>query len=169
VKVDIRDLQEGENALSWEESPQDLLIDESELSFVGPIRTRMVVLKIGEAMSAAGETSFTLQLECARCLEAFQADCTASFSFIFQRDRPAAMAEDEDDALIWLDDKSEQVDLGGEVRDYILLEVPQGPVCSDACEGLCPVCGEKLGEGHVGCKSETVDPRWDALRALKEE
>ena len=168
MKVDICELQEGNNELLWEESPEELLIDDSELHFVGPIRTRMNVLKLGDALSANGETSFRLQLECARCLEAFQAGYSASFSFVFQKGRPETMTGDEDDALVWLDDKSEQLDLGSEVRDHILLEIPQSQVCSDSCEGLCPICGEKLEGQHCSCKKETVDPRWDALRALKE-
>lgn len=167
VIIDLRELQEGENEYRWEEAPEALHIEDVGQRFVGPIRTRMTVFKLGEALSAAGKSTFCLRMECDRCLEPFDLPLSAGFSFVFQKGRPASVKGDEDETLIWLDDRPEKLDLGDEVKDYIILEIPQHVLCSESCAGLCPLCGANLNLGRCTCKTETVDPRWEALRALK--
>ena len=127
----------------------------------------MTLFKMGDSLSAGGDVDFCLQSECARCLEPFDQQLRAHFQFLFQKGRPASMEGDEDEAIIWLDDAEGKIDLGEQVKDYILLEIPMGPVCSESCAGLCPTCGQNLNTGPCACKTETSDPRWEALRALK--
>jgi uncharacterized protein len=41
-------------------------------------------------------------------------------------------------------------------------------LCRDDCKGLCPQCG--VNRNHKSCEcGGTSDPRWDALRKLKNE
>ena len=169
MEIDLRDLQEGANEYTWEETPGDLHIEDPNLRFSGPIRTRSTLFKMGDSLSASGDMDFHLQMECARCLEPFNLGLSAHFNFILQKGRPDSMEGDEDEAIIWLDDKSGTIDLGEEVKDYILLEIPISPVCSESCAGLCPICGENLNTGRCACKTEISDPRWEALRALKDQ
>jgi uncharacterized protein len=43
------------------------------------------------------------------------------------------------------------------------------PLCRPDCQGLCVSCGKDLNLGACGCTRETIDPRWEALKALKEK
>ncbi|MDR0965827.1 MAG: DUF177 domain-containing protein [Myxococcales bacterium] len=53
-------------------------------------------------------------------------------------------------------------------REHLLLNLPMmGLVCSEGCKGLCSVCGEQLNERECGCDRKPMDPRWEALRAIK--
>ena len=52
-------------------------------------------------------------------------------------------------------------------REAISLEEPIAPLCAPDCPGLCIVCGERLGEGHVDHDGDDVDPRLAALRAFR--
>jgi uncharacterized protein len=61
----------------------------------------------------------------------------------------------------------DEVDLEPLVRDAVLLELPQAPLCSPTCLGLCPTCGKNLNEGPCGCE-RPQDPRWQSLDALRE-
>jgi uncharacterized protein len=79
------------------------------------------------------------------------------------------MNDDEDETLIWLDRSGDKVDLGKEIKDYILLEMPLNPLCKTSCEGLCPTCGENLNLTQCNCTTTRIDPRWEALRALKDQ
>lgn len=167
--INLRELQDGQNECQWEETPEELHIEAAGVPFFGPICSHMTVLKMGESLSASGESAFCLRTECVRCLQSFDLQLSVNYRFVFQKGRPASVTGDEDETLIWLDDRSEQLDLGTEVRDYILLEIPQSSLCSESCAGLCPHCGTDLNADRCTCKPETTDPRWEALRALKNE
>jgi len=45
----------------------------------------------------------------------------------------------------------DQLDLEPLVRDAVLLELPQAPLCGEGCQGLCPTCGADLNTGACGC------------------
>ena len=61
------------------------------------------------------------------------------------------------------------LDLSSWARDAIALELPDKILCRPDCAGLCPVCGRDLNEEpHVHEETE-ADPRWAALRSLRED
>lgn len=64
--------------------------------------------------------------------------------------------------------EGEEIDLEPLLRDQIILSVPFAPLCRPDCKGLCPVCGAELNVTTCSCAKGAVDPRWDALRQLKE-
>ena len=167
--VKLNELEEGTASLDWEETPEDLHIQDEDLQFSGPIKTRIEFVKLGESISATGRTNAVLRLECVRCLEPVSFSLSSDFKFVFQKNRPESMTDDEDETMIWLDESGDKVDLGEEIKDYILLEMPLNPLCKTSCEGLCPICGENLNQTQCNCSSARTDPRWEALRALKDQ
>ncbi|MFN7976446.1 MAG: DUF177 domain-containing protein [Acidobacteriota bacterium] len=58
-------------------------------------------------------------------------------------------------------------DLLALVREQVYLGVPMDPVCRADCAGLCPRCGADRNLGPHACTEKAVDPRWEALEALK--
>ena len=60
------------------------------------------------------------------------------------------------------------LDLEPALRDAVVLALPLQPLCREDCAGLCSECGVRLdsdpGHGH-----EVDDPRWAALKALKDD
>lgn len=58
-----------------------------------------------------------------------------------------------------------EVDLEPMVRDAVLLELPQAPLCSAGCRGLCPQCGANRNLEPCSCQAPR-DPRWARLDAL---
>lgn len=65
--------------------------------------------------------------------------------------------------------ENDQIDLAAMVRESVLLELPDGPVCRPDCAGLCPTCGVDLNEGSCGCSPVAPDPRWAALDAIRDQ
>ncbi len=61
---------------------------------------------------------------------------------------------------------NDEVDLEPLVHDAVLLELPQAPVCTPDCQGLCPYCGANRNEEHCSCEAPG-DPRWSALDVLR--
>lgn len=60
----------------------------------------------------------------------------------------------------------DQLDLALLVRDAVLLELPQSPLCRLGCEGLCPRCGADLNVAACQCGPAPRDERWAALDQL---
>ena len=58
-----------------------------------------------------------------------------------------------------------EVDLEPMVRDAVLLELPQAPLCRTDCRGLCPTCGTNRNLEPCRCERPR-DERWAGLDAL---
>ena len=61
----------------------------------------------------------------------------------------------------------DQIDLVPVVREYVLLDLPDGPLCRDDCAGICPECGADRNTGACDCDVAPRDLRWAALEDLK--
>jgi uncharacterized protein len=61
----------------------------------------------------------------------------------------------------------DQIDLGPVVREYVLLDLPDAPLCRDDCAGICPNCGIDRNTGTCDCDTQPIDPRWSALEGLE--
>ena len=53
------------------------------------------------------------------------------------------------------------------VREYVLLDLPDAPLCKDDCAGICPNCGIDRNTGTCDCETSATDPRWSALEGLQ--
>jgi uncharacterized protein len=60
-----------------------------------------------------------------------------------------------------------QLDLTEMVREDVLLELPDAPLCRHDCAGLCPVCGIDRNEASCSCDTTVRDDRWAALGELR--
>jgi uncharacterized protein len=50
------------------------------------------------------------------------------------------------------------------IREQIELALPMQRVCSEACKGICPVCGVNRNETSCDCHPHPADDRWMALK-----
>jgi uncharacterized protein len=91
-------------------------------------------------------------LECARCLEEALADVEGALDEEFlpstdiRTGLPAEVRVDDDDQPFI--DEHHVIDLDEVLRQNILTNLPMHPLCSPACPGLCPTCGDRLGTQH---------------------
>jgi uncharacterized protein len=171
MEIDLRSLSEGLNLFRWEVTAADLEVDPEETGIQGPARVALTVTKTGEAaLTAHGEVAFGLRLACSRCLEPIDQAVDATLRLIFQKGLPEALDDrndlDETD-LVLIEEGGTTVDVAAHVRDVILLEVPIKPLCSESCAGLCPQCGANRNHETCACRREEADPRWEALKRLK--
>jgi uncharacterized protein len=112
----------------------------------------------GSSILVTGTVSAPWEGECRRCAGAARGTLTTTVRELFEV-RP--------DPLETYKLSGDQLDLEPLVRDAVLLELPQAPLCSEACAGLCPTCGVNRNEGTCTCVTESTDPRWAALDALR--
>lgn len=63
----------------------------------------------------------------------------------------------------------DRLDLDTWTRDAIALALPEQILCQSECAGLCPVCGKDLNVEPHEHVVEGTDPRWEALRGLRDD
>ncbi len=82
-------------------------------------------------------------------------------------------APDEDDDNLEAPDvipfEEGVIDLAGELREEILLALPQSPLCKEDCAGLCPVCGGNRNAAPCDCeeKARAANSKFGVLNKLK--
>jgi uncharacterized protein len=132
-------------------SSLDLPADE----WPGPVEGRFTVEKSGDRVSVRGALHATARLECVRCLERFDLPVDVPFEVFAER---SGSTRRDDEAQLERDDlmrfhDGRQLDLRGDVREALLVEVPMTPRCREDCRGLCPRCGANLNEGPCSCSA----------------
>ncbi len=113
----------------------------------------------GQAILATGTVATTWEGACRRCLGPASGDLEVEVRELFE-----ATSDAEETYPL----SGDRVDLEPLVRDAVLLELPQAPLCMEECKGLCPTCGANRNEGDCTCDPAPRDPRWAALDELKE-
>lgn len=112
-----------------------------------------------------------LEAECSRCLTPFGYLADISFEEIYAQQIDLAsgrkiVLDDRDSFLIGMDNT---IDISDAVRQYSELAAEMQPLCRPDCPGICPVCGTDLSIAPCQCDRTPIDPRWEALVALKQK
>ena len=120
-----------------------------------------------------GNLATRLEIFCARCLDPVPYDVSRQFDLLYRpagsdigEDREVEL-QDKDAAISYYE--GEGVELQDLLREQVLLDVPLKTVCRDDCKGLCPGCGRNRNTGECECAADAADPRWDALKGLKDK
>jgi len=146
----------------------DPLVQGLEASFAGPLEVLLRATYAGSGeIVVRGTLAGALRQECRRCLEPVSGRLSAELTMVFApSDSPGA--EDDGDVRPYKATAAE-LDLSASVREELILAIDPYVVCDPDCRGLCPRCGANRNTETCSCAGTESDPRWDALRALKEE
>ncbi len=146
----------------------DPLWEGLEGEFEGPVEVALRVSHAGSGeIVARGTVRATILHACRRCLEPVHSRLAEELTMVFV---PSDSLDAEDDGDVRpFKATAAELDLGRAVREELVLAIDPYVVCSPDCRGLCPRCGANLNTETCSCTEEESDPRWDALRALKEE
>ena len=77
----------------------------------------------------------------------------------------AELDEDESEVGFY---EGDGVELNDVLREYVLLALPMQRLCSEACKGICPDCGQNRNQNACQCAAKAGDDRWAALKQLKQ-
>ena len=146
-------------------------IDREPLMALSPLRLMGEVSRIEGGYVLAARLAYEGQLECSRCLSAypFREDEEFSLALYPRPKQPGADLELERADLDTQYFEQPVIELSPIVQERVQIALPMKPLCRPDCRGLCATCGNDLNLGACACARETVDPRWEALRALKEK
>lgn len=146
-------------------------LDREPLLAISPLEISGEVMRIDGGYALSARLVYDGQLECSRCLAAYPFREDETFSLVLYPRKPAAgedveLAKDDLDALYY---DEPVIALAPIAEERVQMALPMKPLCRPDCKGLCVECGKDLNQGPCGCTHEAADPRWEALRALKEK
>ncbi len=149
-----------EDGASWPEQLrgpiEDLACSGSAVPAGADCEADLVLESVIGGLSVQGTVSAPWVGECRRCLAP-----AAGTLQVAVRDLFTPGGDGEESYPLEGDD----LDLEPLVRDAVLLELPQAPLCRPDCQGLCPDCGVDRNGDSCSCQAPP-DPRWAALDAL---
>lgn len=118
----------------------------------------------------AGKLSVSADGNCDRCLGPAAFSIAKEFDLVYvpSDQTGGAGAEEIDRAATEVGYyEGAGLELNDVLREVVLLALPMRLVCSEACKGICPVCGQDRNMRDCHCQTETADERWNQLRALR--
>jgi uncharacterized protein len=146
-------------------------IDREPLVGLSALRLSGEIRRIEGGYALDAQLVYQGELECSRCLATYSFQEDEGFTLVLYP-RPAPQAADVEldkgdfDALYYAEPV---VPLSPIAEERVQMALPMKPLCKPDCRGLCVTCGKDLNQGDCACPRETIDPRWEALKALKEK
>jgi uncharacterized protein len=128
--------------------------------------------KVVQDIRIKGRLDTSLEVPCARCLDPVVHQVERSFDLLY---RPLGIDSGHEELSV-TDAEAEigyyQGDgllLEDTLREQVLLALPLKSICREDCKGLCPHCGKNLNEFECSCVDLVEDPRWSALKEIREK
>lgn len=165
--IDVNDIpREGlDFAQDFDFGSFDLV--EEEAAFLEPVHSLVSVKKVGDEVLVKGKLTTRLSFICSRCLRPFEYGVEAAFDLAYLPEEldleKEELAEEDFGKFFYY---HQQLDLREVILEQLNLSLPLRPLCSEDCEGLCPVCGELVQNGQCGCQVNLSDPRLEKLKSF---
>ncbi|HEX2957532.1 MAG TPA: YceD family protein, partial [Chitinispirillaceae bacterium] len=108
-------------------------------------------------------------IQCARCLETFPFTIKGDFRAVLKEVAgKSGRSQDEDVADFFFNDRNDTVDLSPLLYEEILTAIPLKPLCNSECKGIVVDKSKVSFESESKERTHEIDPRWEALRKLKQ-
>lgn len=170
MKIELnRTSEDFSQRLALEDSPEALQLEAEGVTFEKPIRVELLVSKNQDQLICQGQVTASAKLECSRCLAGYDYTVTPELNFVVDLAGGSEEARSEEEGYFVVDPSSAFFEIDDLVREAIILSLPLKPLCSEECEGLCPVCGIDLNRAQCNCVRKETDPRWDQLKGLSKK
>ena len=155
LKINLRHLEEDGLRLKGELSPAelDLGVSDELIHAEKPLRYDLSVELLHDAVLATGSLTLPLDCECGRCLKKFKTELKLTGCVVH------LPLEGEDKVSV----ENDCVDLTPFVREDMLLNFPQHPLCKPDCAGL----KKKNSAPKAEAEEKPVAAVWAELDKLK--
>jgi uncharacterized protein len=159
----------------------DVKVPAGEIDFYGEIRHSFPLEAEGEAhllnrsvgeIRVEGDLSVVVDAACDRCLEAIQVPIEHHFDLIYMPADEAAAVDEQETGQAGIEVgyyEGGRLDVEEMLREVALLALPMRLVCSEACKGICPMCGQNRNQSDCACAPRVPDERWSQLKSLRAE
>jgi len=150
MRINVKRIPVAGEIVRGAEPPSIMDLDEPDVHFKQEVAYDFFAQIQGSALLVTGTLRTPATLRCSRCLVVFEQPLAVD-QFVFHQELHG----------------EDFVDLTANIREDIILELPQRALCQEDCRGLCPLCGKNLNDGPCQCRPKHEDLRWGALDQLK--
>jgi uncharacterized protein len=159
----------------------DVKIPAGQIDFDGEIRHSSPLQARGEArllnrslgeIRVQGDLSVVVDAACDRCLEAIRFPIENHFDLIYMPADEVAAGDEQETGQAGIEVgyyEGGRLDVEEMLREVALLALPMRLVCSEACKGICPLCGQNRNQSDCACARQAPDERWSQLRSFRAE
>ena len=138
MKIELRQLSDYQDVIiQSEENPSALDLKTSGIAINGQVKVKAIVSKIENSLNLKINLQAKALGQCSRCLNDIVLPIAKDFRL-----------------NIAIDKSDTSIDISEDIRQEIILEYPDKPLCEETCLGLCVNCGRNLNEGQCKCKEE---------------
>jgi len=172
MRIELEKLEGGRGTFAHVYQPDELNPLDDRVTLIGTAEVNGTVRRAGIEVFVDGRVEARAQVECDRCLKPVELPVSADFALeyitgaVYESSSTAALSEEQLSVAVF---DGETIDVDEIVKEQILLAVPVRTLCREECQGICPECGNDLNTGQCNCSADEVDPRWAALKSLKNE
>lgn len=142
--IDLTKVSEG--TFAYEYTPTANFLDKFLCTMSAPIKISGEYQEVDEGILVTGNMKYTLEYNCARCLETVNNNYSVDFGEIY------TLKSDDDYHIT--DDK---IDITPIIEENIILNINYRVLCNEDCKGLCPECGTNLNNNKCNCNTSIDD------------
>ena len=168
LKVSDIDIEGTELDLS-----EEITIRAGGSDLLAPVSAQLRAFRDGSSVIVTGKAHADVELRCGRCLEHLKTGIDADVNITYLPEienkdvsEKHKLSEEELNTGHYSDNI---IDISGLMREFVSVNIPIKPLCSEECKGLCAQCGTNLNAGNCECKDEVIDERWSKLKNLLKE
>jgi uncharacterized protein len=169
--IDVSRIEESTLPFEVVAEPEELDLEVANYRLTGPAAAAGEITRHIGSISVKGNIKGEAEVDCTRCLSSINTPLSIDFDVDYLTEGELSSQENVELQPGDLDtDELEgyQLDLTRLMREQILLNIPEQIHCTPDCKGLCEKCGGNLNLVDCNCKDEEIDPRWEALKSLKD-
>ncbi|MBQ7608415.1 MAG: DUF177 domain-containing protein [Desulfovibrionaceae bacterium] len=132
-----------------------------------PLIAKLSIIKTHEGCVVRGDLTGSVLLPCDRCAE----ETSIEIAWQFDDFEPNPGLPDASGGVLETrivhEGGIDALDIGALLWEEFLLALPEKPLCSETCKGLCPHCGQNLNTGPCACQKDEGDPRLAVFRTMR--
>lgn len=154
MKINISNLSEGTHTYQLSTSAEKLGLGSN---LIGEVGAHVTLEKSINQFFLNVHASVKGVFVCDRCVREYEETISAEFTSVYSWDQDEA-TDEKDDYYVLSQDQN-IIDISDSVKEYVTLAVPLKLLCNT------PECEIPL---HVEKEEQTIDPRWEKLKVLKQ-
>ena len=172
MRIELENLEGGKGDFARVYRPDELDPVDERIRLTEPAAVNGQIRLSGHDVVVNGHIDTRAQVDCDRCLKPVELPVSADFELEYitgsdyESSQVAELTEAEMSVSVF---DGEAIDVDEIVKEQILLAVPTRMLCREDCKGICPECGMDKNTGECQCVTDSIDPRWAALKNLKTE
>lgn len=167
MKVNVHEIEvHKEVRFTFSEGQEHFGIEDSRVARIeGEISGDLTFSEARGVILGKGVITFEVSIMCSRCLEFEKIKINREFQRIYEQQLPRKDLPEEAELthgdLDVVEFTGDEIMFNDDIRDEVLLSIPEFFFCSVECQGLCEVCGKNLNKNpDHKCKGRGLQETW---------